>query len=503
MFDKQIIMPEQAGVSSKHIEKYLKKLEKYGISTHSMIMLRGNNIFYENYWEPFNCDFMHRIYSETKSLVSIAVGFAIQDGLMSLDDLIVSYFDATITENASKYAKQQTVRNVLMMASGSYVNGADMFGEYDDFVKKYFDGTCKSKIEGKIPGTMFFYDSRGVTVLCAAVERVTGMPFMEYLREKLFKKIGVSDSAYCLKVPGGYSWGESGVLCTPRDMLKIALFTMNYGKWNGEQILNEEYLREATSNLISSDCSGYVSEAGYGYGYLIWRQQQNSFFFSGMGCQFSICVPDKKLIFIYNGDNQGNPLAKSVIIDNFYDIIVDNMSSEPIDNFQDDYHSLMELSSECCLSYCKGESYNQLAEKINGKCYKLDKNPMGIEWLKIFFNGDSAVMYYKNAQGEKTLEFGFGKNIFGKFPQEGYSDEIVPLFAPGHFYDCAASGEWQKENKLHISVQIIDKYFGRLHIFIDFKDETKFTITMSKTAENFLQEYTGVAVGYIVDDSKL
>lgn len=489
--------PEQAGVSSKDLQKYLECLEKKGMSTHSIIMLKGDKIFYENYWKPFTPDFMHRMYSISKSMVAIAVGFAIQDGYMSLNEPVVKFFPEELVANASEYAKQQTVRNALMMVSGTITPADDMFGMYDNFVKLYFDRSGSSVQNSKIPGTMFEYDSRGSSVLCAAVETVTGKPFMDYLREKLFDKIGVSEKVSCLKIPGGYSWGESGVQCTPRDLMKIAKFVMNGGNWDGQQLLNEDYLRDATSNLISSDCNGTISPSCYGYGYLIWQQQQNSFFFYGMGCQFAICVPDKELIFVYNGDNQGNELAISVIIDNFYDMIVDHMSETPLEESSEEYESLCRFSTELCLNYCKGNSYHKISKKINNKVYDLADNPMGIQWLSLNFNKDYGTLRYKNAQGEKTLDFGLGRNVFGKFPQEGYSDDIVPLFAPGNYYDCAASAEWQKENKLHISVQVIDKYFGRLHMFLDFLDETCLSVSMVKSAENFFNEYEGKAIGYL------
>lgn len=353
---------------------------------------------------------------------------------------------------------------------------------------------CIIDIE-KVEGTLFWYDTRGSSVLGAAVENVTGMSLMEYLNEKLFKKIGVSDESYCLKTPGGWSWGESGMILTPRDMLKIALFTMRLGKWNGEQILNEDYLRDATSNLISTDRSGVFGESNYGYGYLIWRQQQNSFFFNGMGSQFSICVPDKDLVFIYNADTQGNNIAKSVIIDSFYDIVVDSMSEEPMPESENDYDEMKEYCDSLVLHHCKGDTHNAIVDKINNKTYIMRSNPMGITKLSFSFEGNVGKLNYTNAQGDKTLTFGMGYNEFGLFPQEGYSHEVIAVEAPGHYYKCAASAEWQVSQKLHIAVQVIDEYFGRLDMFFDFKDETAFTVYMAKTAENFMKEYEGFGIG--------
>ncbi len=488
------VTPESVGVSSKDLKRYVKVLEKYEISTHAMIMLRHDKIFFEKYYAPFKAEDKHRIYSESKSLVAIATGFAIQDGLMELDKPVSSYFSPEYSENAAPNVKKQTVRNALMMASGAHYIGNIFDGTMTDFVKFYFDTSGRQPIDEKVEGTMFVYDSRGSTVLGAAVEAVTGKSLMEYLNEKLFCKIGVSDESYCIKTPGGWSWGESGMILTPRDMLKIALFTMRLGKWNGEQILSEDYLRDATSNLISTDRMGVHNEANYGYGYLIWRQQQNSFFFNGMGSQFSICVPDKDLVFIYHADTQGNPIAKSVIIDSFYDIVVDNMKEEALPKSDTDYKDMKDYCDSLVLHHCNGETDNPIAEKINKKTYILRDNPMGITKLSLSFEGKVGRLNYTNAQGDKTLTFGMGYNEFGLFPQEGYSHEIIAVEAPGHYYKCAASAEWQVKQKLHIAVQVIDEYFGRLDIFMDFKDENSMTLLMGKTAENFFNEYVGLCI---------
>lgn len=485
-------MPEEKGIKSEKIKKYVEILEKAGLSTHNLIIARGYDIVYEKYWAPFNKDFLHRQYSVSKSFVGIAVGFLIQDGKLNLDDKIVDFYDEAYVEGCGEMMKKQTIRNMLMMSTGHGDEYSSWFSHKpQDRVKLYFEtgsmGFCK------IPGSTFRYDSPGSFVLGALVEKITGMPFMEYLRIKMFDKIGVSKEAHCLKCPGGASWGDSAVLCTATDLLKVARFTMNYGKWNGEQILNEEYLRDATSNLIpTAPTSDHPSE--YGYGYLIWKTQQDGFFFNGMGCQFAICVPHKDIIMIYNGDNQGMASAKTIIIDNFFDLIVDTADDSTEAN-EKAYKELCDYSKELKLMYAKGDKTSPMAEKINGKKFVLEENQMGIKYVKFTFEGDEGKIEYENEQGEKSFKFGFGKNVFGVFPQEGYAKETGSFFAPGNYYKCAVSAEWQSNNTLYLNVQAIDDYFGRLHMYFQFMDENTISVCMKKTAEDFFNEYRGMATG--------
>ena len=84
--------PEKAGIPSENIAKFIDILEEKQLSTHDLILSRGNEIFFEKYWEPFGPDFLHRMYSVSKSFVSIAIGFLEQDGKINLDDPIYKYF---------------------------------------------------------------------------------------------------------------------------------------------------------------------------------------------------------------------------------------------------------------------------------------------------------------------------------------------------------------------------------------------------------------------------
>lgn len=482
--------PEKVGIPSGKIEEYVKLLESYNLNTHNMILSRGDNIIFEHYWTPFHKDFFHRMYSVSKSFVAIAIGFAEQDGLVNLDDPISKYFPEEATIQTDEKMRNQTIRHMLMMSTVK----PDRWWFKDkpiDRVKYYFDN---SSPQSRPSGTIFEYDSSGSFMLGALVERLTGMPFMEYLRVKLFDKIGVSQEAYCLKCPGGHSWGDSAILCTPIDLWKTARFMLNKGRWNGEQILNEAYVTAATTKQIDNNVLGVTGPTTWGYGYQFWMTYQNSFFFNGMGCQYAICVPEKDLIFVYNGDNQGNPFAKSAIIDNFFRIIVNNCNNEAAEEEHKAQEHLKSYMAGLKLNVAKGEPRSATEERIQGVTYELDDNSMGIRTVRFEFDEMGGTLFYTNAQGDKELHFGRCENMFGDFPEEGYSDQIATVPAPGNKYQCAASAAWVEPHKLFIKVQIIDKYFGLLNMIFSFQDNM-LGVHMNKTAEDFLDTYHGYATG--------
>lgn len=482
--------PESVGVSSEKIEQFINRLEDKQLATHSLILVRGNQIFFEHYWEPFHREFQHRMYSVSKSFVSLAIGFLEQDGKINLDDPISKYFAKELTHQKDENMHNQTIRHMLMMSTAKSDWGW-FRAKALDRVQRYFDNPNEFS---RPSGTVFEYDSSGSFVLGALVERITGMPFMEYLREKMFREIGVSEEAYCLKCPGGHSWGDSAVLCRPIDLFLVARFVLNGGKWNGKQILNEAYIKAATAKQVDNNYYNASTWNTQGYGYLFWRTYQDSFFFNGMGSQYAVCVPGKDLIMVINSDNQGKDAVRNVIVDSFFELIVDSASGNAVPENEVAQNSLKEYAKGLKLLVQPGKVHSEWEKRINGVTYYMNKNPMGITKFCITFDGDKGSFTYTNDQGDKEICFGLGYNEFGIFPQEGYSADVGSEYAPGNFYKCAGSAAWTEESKLQIMVQVIDRYFGNMTMAFGFKDG-EVGVFMHKTAECFLEEYQGYGHG--------
>ncbi|MBR6570838.1 MAG: serine hydrolase [Clostridia bacterium] len=476
MFER--ITPEAAGLEQKYIDRFMQQMALWEINLHSVLMLRGNDLFYERYIDPYEADTPHRMYSVTKSFVSVAIGFLADEGKLMLDDPIIQYFPDKLPENVSPWLQKQTIRHMLKMST-CFPGGNWFKPEVTDRTKWYF-----SQKPQKPADSVFYYDSTGSYILGVLVERLSGMKLLDYLKVKLLNRLGGFENAEILSTMDGTPWGDSALLCTPCAMLKFARFVMNYGKWDGEQLLSETYLREATSCQITNNEECVVNYNTHGYGYQIWMTEQNSFAFYGMGGQFAICVPDKDFIFVCTGDNQYQKVfAQPVLFRTVFDELVAHL----------DGGSLPEGPAfPEKLPGAHGEASSPFAEKINGVTFRCEKNRMGITQFRFTFNGDEGVLEYVNEQGEKKLPFGLKKNLFVKFPQYGYSDDRGNVHEITDFlYDCAASAGWVEEKKLQLRVQIIDRYFGSTIMTFGFVDEKTAGVRMISDAEDFLEEYEG------------
>ncbi len=490
MFGFKKCTPESVGVSCSAILDLIKTYDEYKLSTHDIILARGRDIFAEAYYAPFHRDFLHRLYSVTKSFMAVSVGLAQDDGLLSIDDKLVKYFPEFENENWNDNLRETTLRDMLTMSTTRTDECYWFTANLEKREEAHFKQT-----DGRIPGTHFAYDSQGSFMLGCIVEKVTGKPFLDYMREKLLTKIGFSDEAYCLKCPGGRSWSDSAIICTARDLLTFARFVANRGEWDGVQYISREFMDEAVAPLVDNNFHGAVAYDACGYGFQIWGCHNGGFMFYGMGDQFAVYDPKTDIIMIINSDNQGSEISRPIIFHKFCFDFVRSVSDKPLPENPEALAELEDYMASRKLMSLSGRTENDFAKEINGVTYKMQKNPMGIEWIRFEFGENGkAVWCYKNAQGEKELPFGMGYNEFAKFPEEGYSDMVGTKFCPGNKYDCAASGIWTEDKKLCIKVQVIDKYFGNVYMSFSFKDN-RLAVRMIKNAEAFLNEYNGYAMG--------
>ena len=478
--------PEQKGISSRVLEDYLRFLNDNHIPMHNLLIARGEDIVLKTGWAPFDCAQIHRLYSDTKSLCALAVGFAIEDGYFTLDDTMEKLFPRDLEGQTDENVRKQTVRNMLMMATAGY--GRSWKDGTDDRVLQYW----QEKRPNSRPGGSFFqYDSSGTFVMGALVERVTGEKLLDYLRRKLFDPIGVSQDVRALYCPGGHTWSDSAFLMKPEDVYKVLRFCRQKGEWNGKQLLSRKYMEEATSNLIATDEPEGIEANGYGY--YIWKAYGEGFFFNGMGSQYALAIPEKELYFVCNADTQGMKHMTDVILGGFYRDVVPTVTNEPLPEYPEAQASLARYASSMRLFAAYGEASSPIEQAISGRTFELAENPMGIERFTLTFGDKECAFDYKNAQGEKHLTFGRCANVFGEFPQDGYSDLVCGK--PGsRRYRCAASAAWSAPTELWLKVQIIDDYYGNMDARFHFTPDGQLeTLVMTRTAEAFLDEYVGEA----------
>ena len=190
--------PAAAGMPQAAIDRFLSDLQRHEINLHSLLLLRGNDIFFERGWAPFSPDRPHRMYSVTKTFTAVAIGLLLEEGKLALDDPIIRYFPDKLPEKVSPWLEKQTIRHMLMMST-CFAGGPSWFQPgLTDRAKYYF-----ARQPVKPAGALFDYDSTGSCVLGILAERLSGMKLLDYLRVKLLDRLGGFDDAEILLNPDG------------------------------------------------------------------------------------------------------------------------------------------------------------------------------------------------------------------------------------------------------------------------------------------------------------
>lgn len=489
--------PESKGISSSSLLHFVKKINDKKIPMHSLLIARGDDIILNAYWAPFDNKTLHRQNSVTKSFVALAIGLLEEEGKLRLLDKVIDYFPESSEYEIHEEIKEQTIYDLLTMrTSFAREKGSHWVRDKKyDRIKDYFTETPE-----KTRGTLFNYDSRGSYILGVIVERITGKPFMEYLKEKILLKIGFSKNSVCISDPAGYSWSDSGLLCTAEDLYRVGKFINQGGVWEGIRLMNEDFLRDATSCITSNCVGGNDADNNiHGYGYQIWHEIMDGFGFHGMGMQYMICIPKLDFYLVCNADTQGNDNARAIFLDMYEDFVQENLHDEPLPENTAAYNSLLEYCKNLELTFLSCNAQSKMQESLNGKTFVLNNNPMGIRWFVLNFDDDCGNLVYENAQGKKCLSFGIGKNIITEFPEDGYANMRISESIEGYRYPCAVSAAWQDERTFALKVQVIGNHLGGLYVRFGF-DRNRVSLDMRKTTNCFFNEYNGVTFGEMKSD---
>lgn len=459
--------PELVNINSGRIINFIKRLERDELDMHSVLIMRDGKLICEAYYAPFERETLHRMFSVTKSVVSLAIGFLSDEGVISLDNSITSYFPEYEPEGGfHPYIKETTIRHMLMMTTPHNGTTFDKYRKYD-WTETFFTKTPTHR-----PGTVFSYDTSASHVLAALIEKLTGMTLLDYVRSKGFHELGFSGSAYCLKDGCGVSQGGSGLMARPYDLMILANMVMNYGRVRDKQLISEEYLKAALCCQVPNFVKGSFLAEMQGYGYQFWRTENNGFMMYGLAGQLAVCFPDKNLILVTTADETDRKGGVQQIFDAFYDELY-NYIDEPVIN-NDDYSRLLKQIKKLRIKPL--DNYHSF--EIDRR-YSFGDNSLKLNDIRIITSVTGGKIIINNCFGKQVIRFGFNSFMDGKFNN----------------YNCPyiASGTWCDENTLVVRANLIGECIGKVIMQFSFKHKDSLTVFSRKTEEVLFGEYSGFA----------
>lgn len=276
--------PAATGLSSLAIGRLLDWLDVESSETHSIMVVRHGRVVAEGWWAPYSAERPHHLYSLTKSFTSIAVGLAIADGQLSLDDRVAEVLPEHVPADISERGRRITVRQLLTMTAGHEADTLlDAWAlEPTDLVKGFL---CMPL--GDEPGPRHTYDNATTFILARMVERVTGRRLEEILDERLFIPMGI-DHAEWDRVASGAAFGFQGLHLTTEAVAAFGEMLLRGGTWNGRRLVPRDYVEQATSRQVGvAEPAGAVRSSARGYGYQLWMSHHG---FYGDGAFSQQCL---------------------------------------------------------------------------------------------------------------------------------------------------------------------------------------------------------------------
>ncbi|NMO49758.1 beta-lactamase family protein [Actinoplanes sp. TBRC 11911] len=298
-------------MSSRAIAALLDRLERQSVECHSIMVVRRGHVLAEGWWAPYSAGRPHLLYSLTKSFTSVAVGLAIADGLLSLDDRVVDVLPGHVPEDVSEQGRRVTVHHLLSMTSGHRTDSlAEAWQlEPDDLVKGFL------RVPFPDPeGTRHAYDNATTFLLARMVERVTGRDLPGLLDERLFEPMGV-DHAEWDRVASGAAFGFHGLHLTTEAVAAFGELLRRDGRWGDRQLVPREWVRLATSRHVETlpaEVGGAGADFLRGYGYQFWMSR-HGYFGNGANGQQCLVVPQHDLVVAMTAATIDEQLALDAI----------------------------------------------------------------------------------------------------------------------------------------------------------------------------------------------
>ncbi len=434
--------PESCGISSKNIIDFTEALcqAQGDLETHSFLIIRHGKLVCEGYFAPYNKDTQHSLFSVSKSFTSMAIGFLVDEGKISVDDYIHTYFPELINEDINKENLKIKIHDLLSMSFGQQ-GGAVHEGQkrsdamlYDFFYRNK-DIEC---------GTEFRYDSYGTYMLSALVKKLTGMNVPEYLMPKLFNPLGINQPYY-LKDSIGINVGYTGMRMTLRDLAKVGYVYLNGGKWEGEQLISKEWIDIATKKHIDTN-SPTGEDWQQGYCYQLWKGRYNTTRLCGANGQMCVIMPDYDAIFVVNS-GYDNPKIKNVL-EAFYENIMLNMKHKPLEEDKENFEKLEKVLENLKITF-KFSEMSPMAEIVNGNTYKIPEKGV---YKAVKFDFDKDQVEVTLLSDEKDFQFtaGFTKPVWGKTVGTHFS-----TLEQSDNSETVATAVWNTKKDLEITLRLI------------------------------------------------
>ncbi|WP_084250019.1 serine hydrolase domain-containing protein [Sphingomonas mali] len=432
--------PSSAGVDSREILGFIDDVEAAGLELHNLMLWRDGLVVAEGWHWPYSGDRLRMTHSMTKSVTACAIGMLVDAGRLTLDQKVAPLFPEVAIDPDSRAARM-TVEDLLTMRSGqgTEVSGSIWRGIATSWIAEFFRIPFDHE-----PGTTYVYSSAASYMLSAIVTRVTGQTIHDFLKPRLFDPLGITNIRWDVG-PDGINPGGNGISFTTADGLKLGVLHAQRGLWQGQRILSERWVAEATRI--------HAGEPGDQYGYH-WVVGDGHFAMLGVFVQMVRVFPGSNAVLAFNAAMDESKVV-TPHLDRHFPAAFGNGTDAATDV----------ALAERLKRWSEPASFVSTAPSdpaaFAGR-WIMTSNDKGLTELAFEFDQDEARIVLVDGEGEHRLIAG----------RDGWA--IAPAYLPGadlhHGYrmdgmPTAAGLRWIAENRIELVVHFLESAFRDTFVF--------------------------------------
>jgi len=465
--------PEMQGIASEGISKFLDAIKGSKQEFHSLMILRHGNIVAEGWWAPYSSGHKQQLYSFSKSFTGTAIGLAVREGLLTVNDPIIKFFPEYVPAEISDNLAALQVRHLLSMSVGHAKDAILILEASAPGVP--WEKTFLSLPVVNTPGSTFLYNSGASFMLSAIVKKVTGVSAHEYLTPRLYKPLNITNTTW------GENWeginmGASHLRMPTESLANFGQLYLQKGVWDGKQVIAKEWVAEASSKQISNGHND--SSWGYGYGYQFWLNPPGGYRADGAFGQFAMILPDLDAVVIITSESIDTKTTMQIV----WDVLLPEMKTGALPENKPAHKTLVsELKN---LKYVPPQlaTSSPLSDKIEGKEFILDTNPFNAKSVAFNFAGDKCIFTLKE-DGKPDIVITNGINHWIR--KDNYKPSAHSMFSLRRIdFDSivAASATWQDDKTLLLTWRYIETVHGDsvAFVFDDDKVTLKFLFSVNR-----------------------
>jgi CubicO group peptidase (beta-lactamase class C family) len=369
--------PEAQGIASSAILAFVEAAEHNIESLHSFMLLRHGHVLAEGWWSPYEAERPHMLFSLSKSFASTAIGLAVAEGRLSVDDRVLSFFPEDAPAKPSEHLAAMRVHDLLSMSTGHATDSTASMRQQPE--GNWARGFLAHPVE-HAPGTYFVYNSGATYMLSAIVQQLTGTTLLEYLRPRLLAPLGIEGATW-ETCPRGINTGGWGMSIRTADIARFGQLYLQKGIWQGAQILSEAWVEAATARQIANDNEPNI-DWRQGYGYQFWRCRHGAYRGDGAFGQFCVVMPDQDAVLAITS-GVGNMQS---VLDIVWEHLLPAMQPTPLAEDRAMQAALEHKLAHLALLPQQGRGTSPMAAEVSGRTYVFEANDQGVETISLDLN---------------------------------------------------------------------------------------------------------------------